>query len=117
MRPAVDSNSGDVARGVEASRAESARQLLADFTLHGFKRGVEQLHPAKAVLFPRRPPRLAWSLLHGDHDAFFRLTRTLVAANTHRMIEPKPSVIAARGVHGVRAQLLKRRPAVNQYVG
>src|SRR5579863_5824950 len=54
VRPAVDCNRCDVARGIESPSAECSGQLLADLSLHGLERGIEQLDAAGSVLVSRR---------------------------------------------------------------
>src|SRR5205823_13481854 len=68
MRPTVDGNRGNVSRGIEATRTECARKLLANFALNGFEISCEQFNPAHTMLVTRGKPRLAGSFEHVNHD-------------------------------------------------
>src|SRR6202011_993869 len=50
VRPPVHGDGGDIASGIEASRAQGASELLAGITFEGLERGAQQLGSARAVL-------------------------------------------------------------------
>ncbi len=86
MRPAVHGDGRNVASGIESAGTESARQLIADVALHGFKGGREELHAADAMLVAGGKPRLAGRLHHVNDDRIIGVARTFVAADADGQI-------------------------------
>ena len=56
MRPAVDRNSGNVARRIEAARAQHAAQLVTHLALERLEWGSQQFLPPFAKLIYADPP-------------------------------------------------------------
>src|ERR1700730_1835098 len=57
VRPTVDRNGIDVPRGIEASRTQHTKELIADVALENLKRRRQQISPACDVLLPLRQAR------------------------------------------------------------
>src|SRR5271166_2683383 len=54
VRPAVDGNAVDVARGIKARRPEHGSELLADIALKSNERGAHQLSSSGSILIALR---------------------------------------------------------------
>ena len=72
MRPAIDGDALDIARRLETSRAKNTAELVADITLEGLERRLEQLALAGTELvrsgkarFERDVPEVQYDRLVG----------------------------------------------------
>ena len=110
MRPAPHRDALDVLGWIKASRAQHARELVANIALEGLKGRVVKLHPPNAMLFPFRQPRLARSAHHEHDHRFFGTAWEFVFSNAHRKVDRGIRVIASRGCDLVHAQLLEWEP-------
>ena len=75
MRPAIDGDAGDIPGRIETARAQHAAQLIAQVTLEGFERRLEQKLIARVRSVLRRagrsagPGRVEWKDLSADPDS------------------------------------------------
>src|SRR5215471_20218524 len=81
VRPAIDSDGGDVARGVEAGLVKDACELVADIAFKGFKRSGEQIATSGFVLIAFGQAGQARSAFHADKDRLVRRFGRLVAGD------------------------------------
>src|ERR1700681_2125618 len=103
VRPAVDRDFQDVARGVESARTQYARQLLANVALVSFERRAIELDAPQLMLLARRASRLAGCLHHVHYDRLVRLFRTFIAADADRKIQADARVVHAGRINRTRA--------------
>src|SRR2546429_1657112 len=72
MRPAIDGNRVNIARGIEAAGTENAAKLVADIALECFKRSREQITAANFMLVAFGKPGIARCPFHAYEDRLVR---------------------------------------------
>src|SRR6266849_8588485 len=92
-------------------------ELLADIALYGFKRCVEEFHPAQKMLLASRSSRVTRRLHHVDDNWLVRFLRAGVAADAHRQVKIHVRVVAGRGIDRACANLLEGLPVPEGDVG
>src|SRR2546430_1171780 len=113
MRPAIDGDRGYIASGIEATRPECARELLANVKLHGLKLRCKKFAAADAMLLASRPARLAGRSHHVNHDRFIRFTRAVLITNDDRKNKIKKCVISGGKKNAASSKFLERLPFKN----
>src|SRR5258706_7277512 len=96
MRPTIDSDGVNVARGIEATHAKNSAELIANVALECFERSGKQVAAANFMLVTFGKAGVARSPFHADEDRFIGIPWCFVLADVHRHIQIHLIVIHAR---------------------
>ena len=116
MRPPVYGDALNIARRIEACRAQHSCQLITDVSFESRKLRSHQLRPARAKLIALRQSRFAGRAQHEQNHGLVGFAGKFILAEADREIECRISVVTAGRNDLMNAQALECSPVADGHV-